>query len=311
MKRQGRIRIGVSGWTYAPWRGHFYPEGLAHKNELAFAADAFPSIEINGTFYRLQRPETFQRWAEETPDDFVFSVKGPRYITHMRRLREPEAPLANFFASGVLQLGGKLGPVLWQFPASFDFDAERLDAFLAQLPHDAEAALAIAKKHDARLSGIELPHHVEPHRIRHAVEIRHDSFRNAEFIALLRHRKVALVCADTVEWPRLMDLTADFAYLRLHGSEELYRSGYTDDALDRWARLVRAFAYGKKADDADLAGPPDPHPAPRDVYAYFDNTDKRHAPDDARTLIRKLGLATDGEGPGVDAEPGQARRRQP
>ncbi|SHG34012.1 Uncharacterized conserved protein YecE, DUF72 family [Kaistia soli DSM 19436] len=291
MRRQGTIRIGVSGWTYSPWRGHFYPQGLAHKHELSFAADAFASIEINGTFYRLQRPETFRRWAAETPDDFVFAVKGPRYITHMRRLREPEAPLANFFASGVLELGPKLGPVLWQFPASFAFDAARLDDFLAQLPHDAEAALALARKHDSRLPGIELPDHVAAHRVRHGVEIRHDSFRNGDFIEMLRHRRVALVCADTVEWPRLMDLTADFAYLRLHGSEELYRSGYSEAALDRWARLIRAFADGKPAADADTAGPPDAHPAPRDVYVYFDNTDKRHAPDDARALIHKLGLA--------------------
>ncbi len=230
-----------SGWTYAPWRGKFYPKGLVHKRELAFAAGHFPSIEINGTFYSLQRPQSFARWAVETPKDFVFAIKAPRYITHIRRLKNIEAPMANFFASGVLELGRKLGPILWQFPPNFVFNEALFDAFAAMLPRDTHAAAALARHHDTRMNGRSSFKTGAKCKLRHAVEIRHDSFRSEAFITLLRRHRVALVCADTVEWPRLMDLTSDFIYCRLHGSEELYASGYDDDALDTWARRVRAW----------------------------------------------------------------------
>ena len=211
-QRAGDIRIGISGWNYAAWRGVFYPPKLPHKREFAHASHAFRSIEINGTHYSLQRPEDFARWDEETPADFVFAIKGSRYITHMKRLREPEAGLANFFAQGLLRLGPKLGPILWQFPPNSRFDRERIEPFLALLPRDTEAALAIARRHDRRVAGRTWLKIDKKRRLRHAMEIRHDSFVNPDFIALLRKYSVALVSADTVDWPLLMDVTSDFIY---------------------------------------------------------------------------------------------------
>jgi uncharacterized protein YecE (DUF72 family) len=286
--QKGDIRIGVSGWTYAPWRGAFFPKGLAHKKELCYASHTFRTIEINGTFYRLQRPSSFARWAEATPDDFVFTVKAPRFITHVRRLREAEAPVANFLASGVLRLGAKLGPILWQFPPNFQFDRALMRGFLAMLPHDTDAASRLARRHDERVKD-----HVwltaDAHRpIRHAVEIRHESFRDPAFIGLLREHRVALVCADTVKWPRLMDVTSDFVYCRLHGSRELYRSGYNAADLDCWATRVRGWVAGKRV-RGDYAGSAKASGSRPDVFVFFDNTDKLHAPDNARSLMRILG----------------------
>jgi uncharacterized protein YecE (DUF72 family) len=289
MRKAGDVRIGVSGWTYKPWRGAFYPAKLPHKRELAFASREMNSIEINGTFYSLQRPESFARWAEDTPDDFVFAVKGPRFITHILRLREPAAPLANFLASGVLRLGRKLGPILWQFPPNFRFeDPARLAAFFRLLPRDTIAAAALARRHDFRLDGRSWLDTDAERPIRHAMEIRHESFVCQEFVDLLREHGVALVCADTVEWPRLMDLTADFAYCRLHGSEELYKSRYADDALDSWADLVAAWASGRTPPACSYAGRPRDFRRKRDVFVYFDNTDKLQAPGDARRLVARV-----------------------
>src|SRR5215213_10188290 len=249
--RPGEVRIGLSGWTYKSWRGRFYPKGLPHKRELAHVGSVFPTVEINGTFYSMQRPDSFGRWVELTPDDFVFSVKGPRFLTHMKRLNEPVAPLANFLASGVLRLGAKLGPILWQLPPSFRFDRDKLDAFFRLLPRDTRAAAALGRRHDHRLKARAwLRADAARHRLRHALEVRHDSFRDPAFIELLRRHDVALVCADTVEWPLLMDLTSDFVYCRLHGSQELYVSGYDDRALDRWGARVRAWARGAEPRDA-------------------------------------------------------------
>jgi uncharacterized protein YecE (DUF72 family) len=182
MTRRPDIRIGVSGWTYPPWRGAFFPKGLPQKKELAYAGSMFRTIEINGTFYRLQRPESFGRWVEETPDDFVFTVKAPRFITHIRRLREPEAPVANFLASGVLRLGSKLGPILWQFPPNFKFDPELMRQFMEMLPHDTEAALKLAHRHDGRLKDHVWLSIDAKRSMRHAIEIRHESFRDPAFI---------------------------------------------------------------------------------------------------------------------------------
>ncbi|HRO13339.1 DUF72 domain-containing protein, partial [Amaricoccus sp.] len=282
----GKIRIGISGWTYAPWRGRFYPAGLPQKCELAYAAERFASIEVNGTFYGLQRPESFAAWAEQTPDDFVFAVKGSRYITHFRRLREPETPLANFLASGLLRLGPKLGPILWQFPARLLFDPDRFDAFLTLLPRNTAAALALARRHDRRLEGRAWLAIDRNRPLRHAVEIRHDSFRDPAFIALLRRHKVALVCADTVDWPRLMDLTADFVYVRLHGSEELYVSGYDEAALDAWAARIAAWASGREPADAERVKPPTrPRAAGRDAPGGLPrDPERRPQPAELRAL---------------------------
>lgn len=296
--RRGDIRIGVSGWTYSPWRGNFYPKGLRQKDELAFAARAFPALEINGTFYGMQTPPSFSSWAAAAPDDFVFAVKAPRFITHLLRLRDAETALANFFASGLLAMGRKLGPLLWQFPPNFQFDPARLEAFFAVLPRDGESAALLAERHDHRLRA---PAHVDATGVgllRHAIEIRHESFRDPAFIELLRRHNVALVCADTVDWPLLMDLTADFAYCRLHGSIELYRSGYSDPELDRWAARVEDWARGRLMTDGNFVTEPRDDQLPRDVFLFFDNTDKLQAPDDARGLMRRLGIgggAADGE----------------
>ncbi|WP_081770080.1 DUF72 domain-containing protein [Luteimonas huabeiensis] len=293
-----RIRIGISGWRYAPWRGVFYPRGLAQRHELAYASRALASIEINGTFYALQRPERFARWRQETPDDFVFAVKGHRYITHHLRLRDAGPPLANFLASGLLNLGEKLGPILWQLPPNFRYDEARLRDFLRLLPRDTGQALALARRRErARMTGrTALPHGpVRP--LRHALEIRHESFRDPGFIALLREYGVALVVADTAgRWPLLEDATADFMYLRLHGDEALYASGYGDAALDDWARRIAAWARGAQPRGARRAGPARVPRIPRDVYCYFDNDIKAHAPFDAQALARRLGEDRPGAG---------------
>jgi uncharacterized protein YecE (DUF72 family) len=283
----GDVRIGISGWTYPPWRGVFYPRGLPHTKELEFAASRFRTIEINGTFYGLQRSQSFDDWATRTPEEFVFSVKGSRYITHMLKLREPAIPLANFLASGVLRLGQKLGPLLWQFPPQFGFAPERIEPFLRMLPHDTATAAELARHHDARLAGRAWTKTDANRPLRHAFEIRHDSFRSPEFIDLLRRYDVALVCADTVEWPLLTDLTSDFTYCRLHGSEELYASGYDDAALDTWAKRIAAWARGDEPADAERVDGR-ARKRRRDVFVYFDNDAKVRAPTDATGLIERV-----------------------
>ncbi|MDD5198626.1 MAG: DUF72 domain-containing protein [Terrimicrobiaceae bacterium] len=283
-----RIRIGISGWTYPPWRGVFYPKGLPHREELSFAAKALPTIEINGTHYSLQSPKSFQHWHEQTPADFVFSVKGSRYITHMRRLHDVQIPLANFFASGLLALKEKLGPILWQFPPSFRFEPESFENFLRQLPQDTVAASGFARQHDERLKGRAWLRPGRKRRIRHCVEIRHQSFMVPEFFALLRRYRIAFVFADAAgKWPYAEDLTSDFVYVRLHGAEKLYESGYTASALNTWSRRIVAWANGKKCKEAVLVTP---HRARRirDIFVYFDNDTKVKAPRDARRLLAKL-----------------------
>jgi len=281
------IRIGISGWTYKPWRGVFYPKGLPQKNELAYAAQQFRTIEINGTFYALQKPASFATWAEATPDDFVFSVKGSRFITHIRRLQNPTALLANFMASGILRLGRKLGPILWQLPPNFRYDPERIEPFLAALPHDTEHAASLARQHDQRLDGRNWTEPGAYHALRHAMEIRHESFRDPGFIDLLRHYKVALVCADTEAWPRLADVTADFIYVRLHGAEELYASGYDNADIADWAKRAQTWSAGGTPADLDRLAKSAPR-RKRDLFIYFDNDIKVRAPHDAKELEARL-----------------------
>jgi uncharacterized protein YecE (DUF72 family) len=289
-------RIGTSGWRYKDWRGDFYPKGLVQKRELEYASARMSSLEINGTFYSLQRPKLFQQWAAETPPDFVFAVKGGRFITHMKKLREIDAPLANFFASGVLALEEKLGPFLWQLPEQLPFDEKRLDAFLTLLPRDTKAASALAKKHDHRLEGRSWTEVRKKRPIRHAIEIRHESYLCPDCIALLRRHRIALVFADTAQkFPYAEDLTADFLYLRLHGSKRLYASGYSDEELEQWAKRIRCWRSGKEPKDARRAAPIDRKLKgfPKDVYVYFDNTDvERRAPYDAIALMKKLASRT-------------------
>jgi len=268
------IRVGISGWSYAGWRRRFYPAGLVRHDELSYAAQRFSSIEVNGSFYSLQRPSSYATWAKQTPDDFVLAVKGGRYITHMLRLAGVENALANFFASGVLALGHKLGPVLWQLPPSFAFDDQRLAMFFGQLPRDMGEAARLAAGHDDKvpderaLTTTDVPRQ----RIRHALEVRHESFRSAQAYELLRRHDVALVVADSAgRWPMIEEVTSDFVYVRLHGAEELYTSGYDDPSLERWAARVLRWAGSG-----------------RDVYVYFDNDAKVHAPYDALSLLRIL-----------------------
>lgn len=287
------IRIGISGWTYPPWRSVFYPEGLPQKSEMAYAAATFPTIEVNGTFYGLQRPESYKAWRKAAPPDFVFAIKGSRYITHILRLKDAGSALANFLASGLLALGPKLGPILWQVPPSLRFDAEVIAAFLELLPRDFRSAAKLAARHDRPIKGGAFLQVEKNLPLRHALEIRHESFRDDRFIALLRQHGVAVVVADTVDWPCLQDITADFIYARLHGSEELYASGYTDTALDNWARRFRAWSRGSEPRDAKrVAGkaPAKLSGKPRDVFVYFDNDRKVRAPFDAMGLARRLSV---------------------
>ncbi|HEX3471330.1 MAG TPA: DUF72 domain-containing protein [Silvibacterium sp.] len=287
-KPTGNVRIGISGWTYPPWRGVFYPADLPQKRELSYSSRLLTSIEINGTFYSLQSPKSFLRWRDETPEDFVFAVKATQYITHTRRLREVEIPLANFFASGLLALGPKLGPILWQFPPTFKFQPELLEAFFKLLPRTTQEAADLASGCDVWLRGRAFLGPVEPGPVRHAMEARHASFACEEFIALLRKYGVALVCADTPKWPRLMDVTADFVYCRLHGAEELYASGYDAEALDDWTKRVVAWASGGEVEGEHASPAMAPRLPWRDVFVYFDNDAKVRAPVDAQGLIARV-----------------------
>ncbi len=289
MSGAGIVRVGISGWTYPPWRGVFFPKKLAQKRELEFAANTFRTIEINGTFYSLQRPSSYQSWAERTPEDFVFSVKAHRYITHLRRLREIETPLANFFASGILKLGKKLGPILWQFPPSFKYSSELMEDFLKLLPKNTEEAVQLGEQHDGMVEGRSFVETDQNRPLRHAIEIRHASFVVPEFVAMLRKHQVALVCADAVEWPRLMDVTSDFIYCRLHGSEELYTSGYNGKAIEEWAQRIATWAKGGESSDGDYASNQrSTKRTKRDVYVYFDNDAKVCAPRDAKRLEERM-----------------------
>ncbi len=271
----GRIRVGISGWTYPAWRGDFYPRGLRQRDELSYAAERLTSIEINGSFYSLQRPSSYAAWHDRTPDDFVFAVKGGRFITHLKKLAGVETALANFYASGVLALGAKTGPFLWQLPPTLGYDEARLEAFFGLLPRTAGAAAELAGGHDAKVpDDLALTTADDPARpLRHALEVRHASFAGAGTAALLAKHDVATVVADTAgRWPLLDAVTSDHVYVRLHGDTELYASGYTPEALDRWARRCREWA------DAGL-----------DVFVYFDNDAKGFAPHDALSLLERVG----------------------
>jgi uncharacterized protein YecE (DUF72 family) len=270
---RSRARIGISGWRYAGWRGDFYPAGLPQRRELEYAAERLTSIEVNGSFYSLQRPTSYATWRDATPEDFVFAVKGGRYISHLKRLVDVETPLANFFASGVLALGRKLGPVLWQLPERLAFDAEVLDAFFALLPRTTTEAARLAERHDDKVAegrALTTAEHDLP--MRYALEFRSPTFAVPEAYEVLRRHGVACVLADTAgRWPMVEQVTSDFMYLRLHGDKELYASGYSDAALDAWAARCREWqSQGLE------------------VFGYFDNDIKGFAPYDAIRLLDRL-----------------------
>jgi uncharacterized protein YecE (DUF72 family) len=262
------VRIGTSGWAYPEWRGAYYPAGLVHRRELEYLAGRMSTVELNGSFYSLQRPSSYRAWYDRTPDSFVFAVKGHRYVTHLRRLRDPHETVANFLASGVLELADKLGPVLWQFPERLAFDPALVADFLTTLPADQATAADLVAQHATRRPDDDGPRRpVTARPLRHAVEVRHPSFADTRFADLLRAHGVALVSADTAgTWPFFDEVTADFTYVRLHGATELYASAYDPTELADWAARIRAWSR---------AG---------DVYVYFDNTAQAAAPRDAEHL---------------------------
>ena len=276
----GRAWVGISGYDYKPWRGRFYPDGLPARRWLEFASRRFNSIELNGTFYSLKSPAVFERWVGEVPRrDFVFAVKGGRFITHNLKLRNVEAALGNFFASGVLALGKRTGPFLWQLPATYRFEADRLDSFMRQLPGSSRDAESVARQHDARLRRGALIDAAAPVTYRHAFEVRHPSYFHEEFYSLLHAHRCGFVIADTAgKFPYAEQVTADFVYVRLHGSQQLYASGYTDEELDVWAQ--RCAGWRSEAGGG------------HDVYVYFDNDAKVHAPYDALRLAGRLGVGS-------------------
>lgn len=268
------IRVGISGWRYPPWRGDFYPRGLPQRRELGYAAGRLSTIEINGSFYSLQRPGSYQRWHDETPEGFVFALKGSRFVTHFTQLTDPQVALANFFASGPLALGDKFGPVLWQLPPRTRFDPVRLAAFFEHLPRSTTAAARLARLHDHRVDGRALTDAVTERPLQHVLEVRHTSFLTDDFPHLLREHDIGVVVADSAGlYPVFDATTSDVVYVRLHGDTELYVSGYTPAALDAWAERVRGWARE------------------HDVYVYFDNDAKVHAPKDAMALAERLGLS--------------------
>ena len=266
--------MGVSGWRYAGWRGDFYPRGLPQRRELEYLASRMTSVEMNGSFYSLQRPSTYLRMVEQTPEGFPIAVKGGRFISHFKRLVGAETALANFFASGVLGLGDRLGPVLWQLPADLPYDERRLDDFLSLLPRSAAAAVDLGSRHDDKLADDRVlldPGSGAGRELRHVLEPRHPSFGSDAAADLLRAHGVGLVVSDSPTWPCFERVTSQVMYVRLHGHTRLYTSGYAPASLDRWAE--RALAW--RADGLD-------------VYVYFDNDARGRAPHDAVGLLGRL-----------------------
>jgi len=263
-----RIRVGIGGWTYEPWRGPFYPADLTQKRELEYASRKLTSIEINGTFYGTQRATSFEKWHDETPEDFVFALKAPRFATHRRVLAEAGDSVERFFASGVLALKDKLGPINWQFAPTKQFDAEDFDGFLKLLP----------KQVDGRA-------------IRHAVEVRHESFRHPEFISLVREHGVAVVLAGDSDYPQIADVTAPFVYARIMGTVEAESLGYSGQALDIWALRAKQWAGGNQPEDLQSVEQTAPEPTPRDVYLYVISGYKASNPAAAMALIERIGKA--------------------
>jgi len=265
MTAAGRIRIGVGGWVFEPWRGAFFPEGLAQSKELAYMSRHLTSIEINGTYYGSQKPASFRKWHEETPDDFVFAVKGPRFATNRKVLAEAGPSIERFFASGVMELKQKLGPVNWQFMASKKFDPDDFAAFLALLPRE-----------------------VEGREVLHAVEVRHASFRAPEFVALAREHGVAAIVDADSHFPQIADVTAPFVYARIMGTEDDEPAGYAPAALDAWADRARSWAAGDAPGDVEMVAPP-AEKRPRDVFLYVISGAKHRNPAAAMALIERIG----------------------
>ncbi|MFM0392544.1 DUF72 domain-containing protein [Paraburkholderia phytofirmans] len=263
--KTSNIRIGIGGWTYAPWRGTFYPSDLTQSRELEYASKNLTSIEINGTFYGLQKPASYEKWYQETPDDFVFSLKAPRYATNRKVLADAGETIERFFGSGVLLLKQKLGPVNWQFAPTKKFDKEDFEAFLKLLPAS-----------------------IEGQKLRHAIEVRNDTFKTPEFVALARKYKVAVVLAGDSEYPQIADITAPFVYARIMGTTDKQAKGYSSKALEAWAERARQLAAGTTPDDLETAADAPAKTAARDVYLYVISGFKERNPAAAMELIKRL-----------------------
>jgi uncharacterized protein YecE (DUF72 family) len=266
MTSQSHIYLGIGGWTFAPWRGEFYPKGLPHAKELSYASERLTSIEVNGTFYRTQSPATFRKWASEVPDGFVFSIKGSRFVTNRRVLKEAGESIERFMDSGVTELGHKLGPLLWQFAPFKKFDEADFGGFLELLPEAFNGQ-----------------------KLRHVVEVRHDSFKTPEFIALLRKFKIAVVYTDHDTYPNIADITCDFLYARLQRGEDDIPTAYPPKQIGEWAKRLAMWAEGKQPADLPVVdGKAKPKAAPRDVFAYVIHEGKVRAPAAAMALIERL-----------------------
>jgi uncharacterized protein YecE (DUF72 family) len=293
VKKQGKIRVGISGWTYPPWRGVFYPAGLKIKDELNYASRQLGTIEINGTFYALQKPKTFFKWYDDTPENFCFSVKAGKYMTHVRRLKEVRQPLGHFLASGVLCLREKLGPILWQFPPTMIWKDDRFEEFFSYLPKTFSEALRLAVDENEFFP--EFNDHVKElekfgdRPLHHTFEFRNESFYNQEFIGSLHKAGHALTIADcNNEWPYVEDITSDIVYVRLHGYGKIYEGGYTDEALKVWLERILAWAGGKPSPGQKTVTGLDGKGKPKDVFIYFDNTMKDEAPKNALRLTEMV-----------------------
>jgi uncharacterized protein YecE (DUF72 family) len=263
---EGAIRIGVGGWTYEPWRGTFYPEGLSQKRELEHASRHLTSIEINGTYYGSQKPATYAKWRDETPDDFVFSLKAPRFAMNRTVLAEAGNTITRFFASGVTELKDKLGPINWQFLPTKQFDPADFEAFLKLLPKE-----------------------IAGRALRHVVEVRHESFRTPEFIALARSFEVAVVIAGDSKYPQIADPTAPFVYARIMGTQAKEGAGYGEAALNRWAERAKSWASGQSPPDLEYVESTHRDGKARDVYVYVISGHKVHNPAAAMALIKRVG----------------------
>jgi uncharacterized protein YecE (DUF72 family) len=262
------IRIGIGGWTYAPWRGTFYPAKWPQKRELEYAASQLTAIEINGTYYSSFKPASFANWAAAVPDGFVFAVKASRYCTNRKVLADAGDSIERFVGQGIVELGDRLGPILWQFMATKAFDADDMAAFLKLLPD--------------RHAGVPL---------RHAVQVRHESFADPAFVAMARAANVAIVYADAADYPAIADVTADFVYARLEAAEEQNPAGYTDAALDGWAQAARVWQAGGQPDGLPCVADAAPPKTKRETFVFFINGAKVRAPQGAMALIERLSQA--------------------
>ena len=286
------IRIGISGWTYDGWKNNFYPEKLPKKKELEYASRQVNSIEVNGTFYRLMKPKSFQNWYEQTPRDFLFSLKANRYITHVRQLKDIDEPLSNFFASGPLCLGKKLGPILWQFPPSLSLKDDRFEKFLKKIPRTSKDIAKLAKKHSEKVEGASWTQTKIDIPVRHAFEFRHPSFKNKDFLSMLREYDVALVFADSGEHSlNLEDITSSFIYARLHGEGAKFKKGYPKALIKKWSENIKSWTAGALPKTSPTLLDKKPKKQKRDCFIYFDNDAKAYAPANARELLKQLKLS--------------------